>query len=113
MSATMSGSASTPAKGSCSFATQGDWLGDDLAGSLRLYKENRRRPLTFKTGERVEPPLGVSVFPREIAMPPRSWIEHVFDVRRWTDMPARGHFAALEKPDLLAAELRAFFRPLR
>ena len=28
-------------------------------------------------------------------------------------MPARGHFAALERPDELAAELRAFFRPLR
>ncbi len=89
------------------------WFGDSLAGSLRLYKENRLRPLTFDQGERVEPPLGVSVFPREIAMPPRSWVERVFDVHRWTEMPAGGHFAALEKPDLLAAEMRAFFRPFR
>ena len=89
------------------------WFGDGLTGSLRLYKENQRRPLAFKTDERIKPPLGVAVFPREIAMPPRSWVERVFDVRRWTDMPAGGHFAALEKPELLAAELRAFFRPLR
>ncbi len=89
------------------------WFGDSLAGSLRLYKENRLRPLTFDQGERVEPPLGVSVFPREIAMPPRSWVERVFDVHRWAEMPAGGHFAALEKPDLLAAEMRAFFRPFR
>ncbi len=89
------------------------WFGNSLAGSLRLYKENRLRPLTFDEGERVGPPLGVSVFPREIAMPPRSWVERVFDVHRWTEMPAGGHFAALEKPDLLAAEMRAFFRPFR
>jgi pimeloyl-ACP methyl ester carboxylesterase len=28
-------------------------------------------------------------------------------------MPSGGHFAAMEKPDLLAAEIRQFFRPLR
>ncbi|MFD1951579.1 alpha/beta fold hydrolase [Sphingomonas arantia] len=71
------------------------------------------RPLVFEAGERIRPLLGVSVFPKEIAMPPRSQVERVFDVRRWTEMPAGGHFAALEKPDLLAAELRAFFRLLR
>lgn len=89
------------------------WFSAGLAGSLRLYKENRLQPLAFEAGERVNPPLGVSVFPREIAMPPRSWVERVFDVRRWTDMPSGGHFAALEQPEMLAAELRAFFRPLR
>lgn len=89
------------------------WFGNSLNGSLRLYKENRAHPLTFEAGERIRPPLGVSLFPKEIAMPPRSWVERVFDVQRWTEMPAGGHFAALEKPDLLAAELRAFFRPFR
>jgi pimeloyl-ACP methyl ester carboxylesterase len=28
-------------------------------------------------------------------------------------MPAGGHFAAMEEPEALAAEIRAFFRPLR
>jgi len=28
-------------------------------------------------------------------------------------MPRGGHFAAMEEPELLARELRAFFRPLR
>jgi len=28
-------------------------------------------------------------------------------------LPRGGHFAALEEPELLAGELRAFFRPLR
>lgn len=89
------------------------WFGDGLTGSLRLYKENRLRPLTFNAGERIKPPLGVAVFPREIAMPPRSWVDRVFDVRRWTEMPVGGHFAALERPELLATDIRNFCRPLR
>lgn len=28
-------------------------------------------------------------------------------------MPRGGHFAALEEPELLADEIRSFFRPLR
>jgi pimeloyl-ACP methyl ester carboxylesterase len=42
-------------------------------------------------------------------LPPRSYVDRVFtDVRRWTHMSAGGHFAAMEQPQLLAAELRAF-----
>ena len=84
-----------------------------IAASLRLYKENRLNPLAFGPGERVQPPLGMAVFPHELPTPPRSWAERVFDVRRWTSMPAGGHFAALEQPRALAADIRAFFRPLR
>ena len=89
------------------------WFGDALNGSMRLYKENRLAPLAFGAGERVIPPLGVALFPREISMPPRSWVERVFEVRRWTTMPRGGHFAAMEQPDLLVEDIRAFFRPLR
>ena len=89
------------------------WFSDSLTASLRLYKENCLRPLTFAPGERVAPPLGVALFPRELPMPPRSWVERVFDVSRWTPMPAGGHFAALEQPELLAEDIRAFFKPLR
>ena len=40
-------------------------------------------------------------------LPPRSWMERVFNVERWTTMTVGGHFAALEQPDLLAEEMRA------
>lgn len=89
------------------------WFSDSLTASLRLYKENRLRPLFFAPGERVTTPLGVALFPCELPMPPRSWVERVFDVCRWTPMPAGGHFAALEQPELLAEDIRAFFRPFR
>jgi pimeloyl-ACP methyl ester carboxylesterase len=41
------------------------------------------------------------------------WAERAYNVRRFTRMPRGGHFAAFEEPDLLATDLRAFFRPLR
>lgn len=89
------------------------WFSGNVHASLRLYKENRQNPLTFKPGERVGPPLGVSLFPKELPMPPRSWVERVFDVRHWEQVAHGGHFAALEQPQILAREIRAFFRPLR
>lgn len=89
------------------------WFTESITGSLRLYKENRARPQVFAPGERVLPPMGMALFPRELPTPPRSWVERAYDVRRWEVMPRGGHFAALEQPELLAAEIRAFFRPLR
>ena len=89
------------------------WFTGTIAASMRLYRESSFRPLRFAAGERVTPPLGVAVFPLEIPMPPRSWVQRVYDVTRWTTMPRGGHFAAMEAPQLLAEEIRAFFRPLR
>ena len=89
------------------------WFTNTIGSSMRLYKESRRRPVHFAAGERVLPPLGLALFPQELPMPPRSWVERVFDVTRWTPMPRGGHFAAMEAPVLLAQEIRAFFRPLR
>ena len=39
-----------------------------------------------------------------------AWIELRM---RWTEMPAGGHFAALEEPERLVEDVRAFFRELR
>ena len=89
------------------------WFGHMLDASFRIYKESRLQPLSFAAAERVTPPLGVAAFPRELPTPPRSWVERVCNVERWTSMPSGGHFAALEQPALLAEDIRAFFRPLR
>jgi pimeloyl-ACP methyl ester carboxylesterase len=65
-------------------------------------------------GETITVPAGYAQFPHEILKPPRSIAERVFkDIRRWSVMEKGGHFAALEQPDLLAREVRAFFRELR
>lgn len=62
---------------------------------------------------RISVPTGYCEFPREILRPPRRAAERVFvDIRRWSVMPQGGHFAALEQPEALAQEIRAFFRDL-
>jgi pimeloyl-ACP methyl ester carboxylesterase len=66
---------------------------------------SERRPVTV--------PTAYASFPREILHPPRTWAERVYNIRRWTTMAAGGHFAALEEPEALAADVRAFFRELR
>jgi pimeloyl-ACP methyl ester carboxylesterase len=58
-------------------------------------------------------PAAFARFPRDISQPPREWAERFFNVQRWTEMPQGGHFAALEEPERLVEDVRAFFRPLR
>ncbi|HXH29125.1 MAG TPA: epoxide hydrolase [Candidatus Polarisedimenticolia bacterium] len=89
------------------------WVTGTFPSSIRLYYESALKPIHFGPGERVPVPCGVARFPLEAPFPPRDWVERCYDVARWTEMPRGGHFAALEEPDLLAEDIRAFFRPLR
>ena len=60
-------------------------------------------------GRRVDVPVGVANFPREIVpFPPRRYAELAYNIVHWTDMPRGGHFAALEEPSLLLEDIRAF-----
>lgn len=60
-------------------------------------------------GTRVEVPTGVAAFPDPVFIPPpRSYAEKTYNVVRWTEMKKGGHFAAMEEPELLLAELRGF-----
>ena len=88
------------------------WTTGRIASAARLYYEhihtgNRG---VLAAGERIEVPTAMAVFPREILVGPRQWVERAYRIVRWTRMPRGGHFAALEQPELLAADLRAFFR---
>ena len=89
------------------------WITQTINSSTRLYYETQRQPWEMKQGERVNVPTGIAVFPYEISVPPREWAERSFNVQQWTEMPSGGHFAALEEPERLAEDIRAFFRPLR
>jgi pimeloyl-ACP methyl ester carboxylesterase len=90
------------------------WLTGTIGSSMRLYREAAAHPLRLGRGERVAVPAGFALFPAETpANPPRAWVERGYDVWRWQEMPRGGHFAAWEEPDLLAGEIRAFFRRVR
>lgn len=58
--------------------------------------------------ERIAKPTAVAHFPGESNFWPRSYAERRYDLVRWTDMPAGGHFAALEQPELFAADVLGF-----
>jgi microsomal epoxide hydrolase len=65
-------------------------------------------------GKRVEVPTAAALFPKELlSWPPRSYVERVYNVVQWTEMPRGGHFAALEQPELLIDDIRSFARSLR
>ncbi|MEQ8345156.1 MAG: epoxide hydrolase [Sneathiellaceae bacterium] len=86
------------------------WLTRSGASSARLYWESFRR----MAGEgRVAVPTGIASFPKEILCRPRNWCEAQYNITRWTDMTAGGHFAALEQPEALIADIRAFFATVR
>ena len=89
------------------------WFSGNAASTLRIYKENAAEPLRFGSGEHIRTPLCYASFPKEIINPPREWVERVFNVIRWTEMPAGGHFAALEQPLALALDIHESFRALR
>ena len=89
------------------------WVTQTISSSTRMYFENQKNLWTIEKDQKVPAPAGMAMFPQEISKPPREWGERSYDVRRWTEMHSGGHFAALEEPQLLAEEVRAFFRDFR
>ena len=77
----------------------------------RREEGGRFFPKDFK---RIEIPTAAAIFPAEMSeWPPRSYVERIFNLKQWTEMPAGGHFAALEKPDLLIEDIKKFSRSLK
>ena len=71
------------------------------------------RDFGLASGERVRVPVGVANFPKDLLpWPPRSMAEKTYNITHWTDMGEGGHFAAMEKPEKLIADIRAFARSL-
>jgi epoxide hydrolase len=86
------------------------WVTGTITSSMRLYCENRR---IGSSHPKHEVPVGAAIFPKEVFRFPRSWVEKQYHLVHWTEMPSGGHFAAMEEPELLVADIRAFFRKVR
>ena len=78
------------------------------AGAFTWIKEGMKK----WTGS-ANVPAAFALFPADISQPPREWAERFFNVQRWTQMPRGGHFAAMEEPELLAEDIRTWFRQFR
>jgi len=89
------------------------WVTETINSSVRLYCESMRSGRFGPASERIEVPTAGAIFPAEIMKPPRKWADAHFNVQQWTRMKSGGHFAALEEPAALVADIRSFFAKLR
>jgi len=80
-----------------------------VTASWIYHGQRLERSDRFAAGGRVRAPMGVAAFRDPVFLPPpRSFAARTYNVVHWTDMPRGGHFAAMEEPELLLADLRAF-----
>ena len=90
------------------------WFTGAIGSSFWPYYDRMHGAWPIPGGSTVAVPTGYAEFPRENRRPPRAIAERTYtDIRQWTVMSKGGHFAAMEQPEALAADVRAFFRPLR
>lgn len=82
--------------------------------SMLMYHENPREFFEeewFSKGV-IKVPFGVSVFPKELAVMPRAWVEEVVvgDLRFWREHEKGGHFAMHERSEVLVEDVVEFYR---
>ncbi|EWM64874.1 epoxide hydrolase [Micromonospora sp. M42] len=85
------------------------WVTNCIGTSFRPYRDDRLAPpLPI-----VAVPAGITVSVEDAGLP-RSFAERTYaNLTHWREPTVGGHFFAQEEPDLLAADLRAFFSALR
>jgi pimeloyl-ACP methyl ester carboxylesterase len=84
------------------------WLTGTAGSSASIYYEDKH------SGAWPQPsgvPTGVAVFAEDISI--RRYAEQSNNITHWSDFDCGGHFAAIEAPDLLIADVREFFRRFR
>ena len=85
------------------------WVTGTAATAANLYLENHLAGPSAPV--RTPVPTGVALFPTDPTL--RVVAERRHTLVHWTEHDRGSHFASLDAPDLLVADLRAFFRPLR
>ncbi len=92
------------------------WLTESFVTSVRYYWENRKTRWSPPAHDRqpaIEAPTGLAVFPRELLLYPRKFVERHANLVHWSVMERGGHFAAAEQPEALAGDVVEMFRSLR
>ena len=88
------------------------WLTGTAGSSANLYYESAHAG-GWGQRDRAQPGAhrGGGVQPTDVAI--RRYAEAANTITHWSDFDTGGHFAAMEAPDLLVADVRAFFRTVR
>jgi epoxide hydrolase len=88
------------------------WFTATAGSSANLYYETFRDPSMRAPKERGTVPTGVAVsLTADVAI--RKLAERDHNVVHWSEFERGGHFAAMEAPEFLVADVRTFFRGLR
>jgi len=85
------------------------WATETITSSMRDYWDNRWYPVDRAY---VGTSTAFGVFAHQTVPegePPRSYLERVYNIRRWTVFSRGGHFAPAEEPAAVAEDLAAFF----
>lgn len=86
------------------------WVTGTINSSMRLYYE-----MALDAGKQgyIEVPTGLLMSPKDMFPTPREWLERSLNVVRWRETNRGGHFLEWEEPQLVADDLREFFKLLR
>jgi pimeloyl-ACP methyl ester carboxylesterase len=89
------------------------WLNGPTARSVS-YREEFTSP-SLAPNQQVGVPSALAVPPKDLGpIMPRELAERILtDLRHYTVLPHGGHFAAMEYPDVVAQDVRAFFADLQ
>jgi len=96
------------------------WLPEKICSSFHPYYDVMNAGAFTWIGEKIKEwkgsdrvPAAFCFFARENSHPPREWVERFFNVQQWTNTNHGGHFTAMEEPEVLAEDIRKFFRKYR
>jgi pimeloyl-ACP methyl ester carboxylesterase len=84
------------------------WFTATAGSAAQTYYERFNDPSMWMPQERSAVPTAVAVFPTDISI--RPFASKTSNIVRWSEFDRGGHFAALEAPGLLTADIREFFR---
>jgi pimeloyl-ACP methyl ester carboxylesterase len=88
------------------------WFTATAGSSAAHYYDVAHDPSAWAPKERGTVPTGVAVsLTQDVAV--RKLAERDHNVVHWSEFDRGGHFAAMENPEFLAGDVRAFFRGLR
>ncbi|SHK31773.1 Pimeloyl-ACP methyl ester carboxylesterase [Maribacter aquivivus] len=86
------------------------WFTQTIHSSIRMYHEISSNPLHFNEDDYITVPVGFAKFPKEIPIPPRSYLKKGFNIVHWSELSKGGHFPAMEQPEILANDIIGFFK---
>lgn len=90
------------------------WVTQTANSSMRSYFEREHDTRRLKPDQKISIPTGIALSTEAVVHAPREWAQRRYaDIRHWTEFSSGGHFMASESPEILAADIRDFFRQLR